>query len=47
MPDGQPPAEQAGTDEYVIPADDQDWPMLVQLCGDVYQVKAMLVPATG
>ncbi len=37
MPDGQPPAEQAGTDEYVIPANDQAWPMWVQLCGKVYR----------
>ncbi|MEV3817099.1 replication endonuclease [Aeromonas salmonicida] len=39
LPEGQRPAEQGGTDEYAIPADDQDWPMLVELCGKVYQVK--------
>ncbi|WP_323975910.1 replication endonuclease [Aeromonas hydrophila] len=39
IPDGQQPAEQAGTDEYAIPADDQDWPMLVELCGEVYQAQ--------
>src|SRR5690606_13439075 len=33
------PAEQGQPDEYAIPVDDQDWPMLVQLCGDVYQAK--------
>lgn len=33
------PAEQDQPDEYAIPADDQDWPMLVQLCGEVYQAK--------
>ncbi|CAJ1765419.1 hypothetical protein KCIHNNCF_00006 [Aeromonas salmonicida] len=37
--DGQRPAEQAGADEYAIPVDDQDWPMLVELCGKVYQAK--------
>ncbi len=30
------PVVQGQTDEYAIPADDQDWPMLVGLCGDVY-----------
>jgi len=39
IPDGQQLAEQAGTDEYAIPADDQDWPMLVELCGKVYQAQ--------
>lgn len=39
VPDDQQPAEQAGTDEYAIPADDQDWPMLVELCGKVYQAQ--------
>lgn len=38
VPDGQPPAEQADRDEYAIPDGDQDWPMLVELCGEVYQV---------
>ncbi|MDQ1886688.1 replication endonuclease, partial [Aeromonas salmonicida] len=39
MPDGQPPTEQVEEDEYAIPADDQDWPMLVQLCTDVFQAQ--------
>jgi len=39
IPDGQQLAEQARTDEYAIPADDQDWPMLVELCGKVYQAQ--------
>ncbi|EOD56736.1 phage replication initiation protein A [Aeromonas molluscorum 848] len=38
-PDGQRPTEQAEADECAIPADDQDWPMLVGLCGEVYQVQ--------
>ena len=37
--DGQPPAEQADKDEYTIPDSDQEWPMLVELCGEVYQVE--------
>ena len=39
QPDDQLPAAPDQPDEYAIPADNQDWPMLVQLCGDVYQVK--------
>ncbi len=41
MPDGQPQAEQAGTDEdeFAVQEGDQDWPMLVQLCADVYQAQ--------
>ncbi|MBM0509743.1 hypothetical protein, partial [Aeromonas hydrophila] len=26
-------------DEYAVPEDDPDWPMLVELCGKVYQVQ--------
>jgi len=37
--EGLQPAEQADRDEYAIPDDDQDWPMLVELCGKVYLVK--------
>ncbi|MFU1552474.1 replication endonuclease [Aeromonas sp. A04] len=36
IPDSQQQAEQAEADEYAIPADDQEWPMLVELCGKVY-----------
>lgn len=39
MPDGQPPIAQNQPDEYAIPADDQNWPTLVQLCGEVFQVQ--------
>lgn len=38
-PDGPPPTTQDQADEYAIPAGDPDWPMLVQLCGDIYQVR--------
>ncbi|MGL4752469.1 MAG: replication endonuclease, partial [Aeromonadaceae bacterium] len=34
--DGQPPAEQSQLDEYAVPDGDEDWPMLVELCGQVY-----------
>jgi hypothetical protein len=37
--ESQPPTEQAEADEYAIPADDQDWPMLVELCSEVYQAQ--------
>lgn len=37
--DGQPPAEQSQLDEYAVPEGDEDWPMLVELCGKVYQVQ--------
>ncbi len=37
--DGQPPAEQSQLDEYAVPEDDPDWPMLVELCGEVYQAQ--------
>ncbi len=37
--EGLQPSEQAEADEYAIPADDQDWPMLVELCGEIYQAQ--------
>lgn len=37
--DGQPPAEQSQLDEYAVPEGDEDWPMLVELCGKVYQAQ--------
>ncbi len=37
--DGQPPAEQSLRDEYAVPDNDQAWPMLVELCGKVYQAQ--------
>ena len=39
QPDDQLPAAPDQPDEYAIPADDLDWPMLVQICGDVFQAK--------
>jgi len=39
IPDGQQLTEQAGADVYAIPVDDKEWPMLVQLCGEVYQAQ--------
>lgn len=39
QPEGQRPAEQGQPDEYELPEDDQDWPMLVELCGKVYQAQ--------
>ncbi|HAU4896961.1 TPA: hypothetical protein F3L05_04585 [Aeromonas hydrophila] len=35
--EGLQPNEQGLPDEYVVPEGDQDWPMLVELCGKVYQ----------
>jgi len=37
--DGQPPTKQDQPDEYAVPEGDQDWPMLVELCGEVYQAQ--------
>ncbi|MGY3931161.1 phage protein [Aeromonas encheleia] len=37
--EGLQPAEQGQPDEYAVPAGDPDWPMLVELCGKVYQVQ--------
>lgn len=37
--DGQPPTELDQPDEYAVPEDDPDWPMLVELCGKVYQAQ--------
>lgn len=39
QPEGLWPAEHDQPDEYAIPEDDQDWPMLVELCGKVYQAQ--------
>lgn len=39
QPEGQMPAEQGMPDEYAVPDGDQDWPMLVELCGKVYQAQ--------
>ncbi|WP_404836458.1 replication endonuclease [Aeromonas media] len=39
QPGGQQPAEQGLSDEYAVPDGDQDWPMLVELCGKVYQAQ--------
>jgi hypothetical protein len=38
-PEGLSPTEPNQPDEYAIPEDDQDWPMLVELCGKVYQAQ--------
>nr|WP_234704043.1 replication endonuclease [Aeromonas caviae] len=38
-PEGQRPAEQGQPDEYALPEGDPDWPMLVELCGKVYQAQ--------
>lgn len=37
--DGLQPAEQDLPDEYAVPEGDEDWPMLVELCGEVYQAQ--------
>ena len=39
QPEGQQPTEQGQPDEYAVPEGDQDWPMLVELCGQVYQAQ--------
>ncbi|HAT05517.1 MAG TPA: replication protein [Aeromonas salmonicida] len=39
VPEGQSPAEPNQPDEYAVPEEDQDWPMLVELCGKVYQAQ--------
>ena len=39
LPEDQEPAEQGQPDEYAVPEGDQDWPMLVELCGKVYQAQ--------
>nr|WP_253852869.1 replication endonuclease [Aeromonas sp. CA23] len=39
VPDGKSPAEPNQPDEYAVPEGDQDWPMLVELCGKVYQAQ--------
>lgn len=37
--EGLRPAKQDQPDEYALPEDDEDWPMLVELCGKVYQAQ--------
>ena len=37
--DGLQPVEQDQLDEYAVPDGDEDWPMLVELCGEVYQAQ--------
>jgi len=37
--DGSPPTELDQPDEYTVPEDDPDWPMLVELYGKVYQAQ--------
>ncbi len=37
--DGLPPTVLDQPDEYAVPEGDQDWPMLVDLCGEVYQAQ--------
>ncbi|HDO1329780.1 TPA: replication endonuclease [Aeromonas veronii] len=39
QPEGQRPAELGQPDEYALPEGDEDWPMLVELCGKVYQAQ--------
>ncbi len=39
VPDGQQPTELNLPDEYAVPEGDPDWPMLVELCGEVYQAQ--------
>ncbi|WHF43221.1 replication endonuclease [Aeromonas salmonicida] len=39
VPEGKSPAEPNQPDEYAVPEGDQDWPMLVELCGKVYQAQ--------
>lgn len=37
--EGPQPSEQDQLDEYAVPEGDADWPMLVELCGKVYQAQ--------
>lgn len=37
--EGQQPTEQDQPDEFAVPEGDPDWPMLVELCGEIYQVQ--------
>lgn len=39
VPEGPSPAESNQQDEFAVPEGDQDWPMLVELCGKVYQAQ--------
>lgn len=37
--EGLQPAEQDQPDEYAVPEGDEDWPMLIELCGKVYEAQ--------
>lgn len=39
QPEGLRPAEQDQPDEYAVPEGDEDWQMLVELCGKIYQAQ--------
>lgn len=39
MPERQGPIEQSLPDEYAVPEDAPDWPMLVELCSEVYKAQ--------
>ncbi|MCO4207939.1 replication endonuclease [Aeromonas hydrophila] len=39
QPESLEPVEQNQPDEYAIPEGDQDWPLLVELCGKIYQAQ--------
>lgn len=39
LPEGLQPAKQDQPDEYAVPEGDEDWPMLVELCGEVYRAQ--------
>lgn len=39
QPEGLRPAEQDLPDEYAVPGGDPDWPILVELCSEVYQAQ--------
>ncbi len=39
LPEGLQPNEQSLPDEYAVPEDNPDWPMLVELCSEVYQAQ--------
>ncbi|MCR6555555.1 replication endonuclease, partial [Aeromonas sp. CPF2-S1] len=39
LPEGLQPAEQDQPDEYTVSEGDQNWPMLVELCSQVYQAQ--------
>ncbi len=39
MPEGLGPIEHDLPDEYAVPEGDEDWPLLVGLCSEVYQAQ--------